>query len=230
VKLFVKSRRIFPDPQEASIDGIVAMGDALNVNTLLEAYSFGIFPWPHPELPILWYSPDPRGVLDFKDLYINRSFRKFLSKCSWQVSFNKNFSEVMRACSVVPRPGQSGTWITQPMLKAYEEFHQAGYAHSIEVWEEEDLVGGLYGVYVAGVFSGESMFFRRSNASKVALYAMIQELRRQGLEWMDIQMLTPVTESMGGNYISRDQYYARLEAAKRVAKPLNLKGAWCPIR
>jgi leucyl/phenylalanyl-tRNA---protein transferase len=219
-KLFQHKRRRFPDPATNSIDGIVAMGDSLNHATLFEAYSFGIFPWPHEELPLLWYSPDPRGVLFFEKLHQPKSLRKFLKKMPWKVTFNKAFSEVMKKCGEVPRPGQAGTWIDSQMLNAYADFHKAGYAHSVEVWNGDKLVGGLYGVYVGGVFSGESMFYTESNASKVALIFLIERLKKFGLTWMDTQMLTPVTEQLGAEYISRDEFLQMLEAAKKAAKPL----------
>ena len=216
-KLYQKKRRLFPDPRAESLDGIVAMGDHLSVATLFEAYSFGIFPWPHEGLPTLWYSPDPRGVLDFENLHINKSLKKFLKKHPFQVSFNQAFEKVMRKCAAVPRPGQKGTWIHEPLIKAYCDFHQAGYAHSVEVWEAGKLVGGLYGVYVGGVFSGESMFFEKSNASKLALIKTIEVLQKNNLKWMDIQMVTPITEALGGRYISKAEFYSRLEAAHHSA-------------
>ena len=223
MKLKVNTRRHFSDPEEFSLDGIVAMGNDLSTDILLEAYSFGIFPWPHPELPCLWFSPEQRGVLEFENLHISKSMKKHLAKRVHGVTFNQNFNEVIRRCSEVPRPDQEGSWITSPLLKAYEKFHQDGYAHSVEVWNEKrELVGGLYGVYVAGVFSGESMFFSETNASKVALIKLIERLSEQGLKWMDIQMLTPLTERMGGVYKSKAEYYKMQKAAKAVAEPIKL--------
>jgi len=206
----LKTRRVFPDPRGPTLDGIVAMGVPLSVRTLAEAYSFGIFPWPIQDLPLLWHCPDYRGILDFSDLRINRSLRKFLSKNTYQVTFDKAFSEVVAACAQVPRPGQDGTWITPEIKIAYQEFFEAGYAHSVEVWQGERLVGGLYGVLIKGLFAGESMFFREDNASKVALLAVIERLKGLGHQWMDIQMLTPVTESLGGKLISKAEFFARL--------------------
>lgn len=221
-KLFVDRRRIFPDPAKPTIDGIVAMGEEWTVATLFEAYSFGIFPWPHADLPCLWFCPDKRGVLDFSNLKINRSLAKFLRKTDFRVTFNQNFREVIIECSRLPRPGQDGTWITPQIQNAYEEFHKAGYAHSVECWHGDRLVGGLYGVYVAGVFSGESMFFKESNASKFCLLKLIDRLRVHGLTWLDIQMVTSVTEQLGGGYITKSDFLHRLEQAKHVAKPLEL--------
>lgn len=221
-KLFLEKRKIFPDPAKPTLDGIVAMGEEWKLETLLEAYSFGIFPWPHADLPCLWFCPDNRGVLDFSDLKINRSLAKFLRKTDFRVTFNQKFSEVILACSQVPRPGQEGTWITPQILKAYQEFYEAGYAHSVECWHGEDLVGGLYGVYVAGVFSGESMFFKESNASKFCLLKLIDRLWANGLTWLDIQMVTSVTEQLGGKYITKAEFLRRHEMAKLVARRLVL--------
>ena len=220
MKLFAEKRRRFPDPKSQTMDGIVAMGDELTVDVLLEAYSFGIFPWPHPDLPCLWFCPDQRGVLDFTNLRINRSLEKFLKKTTYHVTFNKAFSLVMSECAQIPRPGQDGTWITSPILKAYLDFHRAGYAHSVECWDGEELVGGLYGTYVAGSFSGESMFYKKSNASKFCLIQLINWLKSQGLNWMDIQMITPVTEQLGGHYIEKNEFLTRIEKAKLSARPL----------
>jgi len=213
---FAERRRVFPDPAAPTLDGIVAMGDQLNRETLLEAYSFGMFPWPHAEMPCLWFCPDERGIIDFADLRINRSLQKQIRKTKFRFTANKCFAEVVRACSQVPRPGQSGTWITDQIINAYEDFHRAGYAHSVECWEQDQLVGGIYGVFVAGVFSGESMFFKRSNASKICLIKLIEQLQKNGLTWMDIQMVTSVTESLGGRYVAKKEYLERLANTKKL--------------
>lgn len=225
--LSVKVRKIFPDPAGPTLDGIVTMGQELTTQALLEAYSFGIFPWPHQDLPCLWFCPDERGVIDFSELHISQSMKKFIKKNKFQITFNTHFNEVISKCSETPRIGQTGTWITPQIIKTYEEFHNLGYAHSIECWREDEntpkeLVGGLYGVYVAGVFSGESMFFKEPNASKLCLIQLILELQKQGLTWMDIQMITPVTAALGGKYIPKHAYLERLAAAKTRAKPLKL--------
>lgn len=222
MKLFAPELRSFPHPETALSEGIVDLSDDLRVERLLEAYSFGIFPWPHEDLPTLWYSPEERGVLEFKDLHIARSMHKFLNTTTMRVTFNQAFSDVIDECAKSPRPGQNGTWITEKLLRAYKEFHQAGYAQSVEVWQEEELVGGLYGVYVGGLFCGESMFFKKANASKLALLRLIEQLQANGLEWMDIQMVTPALATFGGHYISRSEFLKRLEAVKKVARPLQL--------
>ncbi len=222
MKFYALKRRFFPDPSAPTMDGIVAMGDELGVDTLFEAYSFGIFPWPHPEMLCLWFCTDERGIIDFEELHISRSLQKFMRKTDFHVTFNQAFSQVMGECAKVPRPDQPGTWITPPMLRAYKEFHERGYAHSVECWQGDELVGGLYGVYIAGVFSGESMFFKKSNASKFCLLKLIEKLKENDLNWMDIQMVTPVTASLGGKYISKSLYLARVEKSKMKAKRLVL--------
>lgn len=219
MKLHVDSHPHFPDPRLAKSD-VVDVFDEINTEILLEAYSFGIFPWPYQELPLLWFCPEQRGVLDFDDLKIATSLKKFYKNNPFEIRFNTQFAEVMRKCAVAPRPGQTGSWITEDLLRAYRDFHKAGYAHSIEAWREGRLVGGLYGVYVAGSFSGESMFFDEPNASKVCLLRLIEVLRDNGLQWMDIQMVTEHTERFGGKLISRDHFLQRLEAVKPLSKVL----------
>lgn len=223
MKLFAKSLRTFPDPSHTLDEGIVDLSDDLRVERLLEAYSFGIFPWPHQDLPTLWFCPDNRGVLDFPDFHIPRSLQKFLRGCGFHFTFDRCFDTVIEACSQMPRPLQTGTWITERLLRAYKEFHRAGYAHSLEVWKGDKLVGGLYGVYVGGLFCGESMFYFEPNASKAALVRLVEYLSVNGMLWMDIQMVTPLTEQFGGKYIPREEFLLRLELSKQMAKPLDFK-------
>ncbi|RYZ67548.1 MAG: leucyl/phenylalanyl-tRNA--protein transferase [Proteobacteria bacterium] len=203
----------FPDPRDAMIEGVLAVGGLLDEGTLYTAYSKGIFPWPHPEYPLLWFSPEKRGIIEFKDLHLSRSFERFLRRHDqeFKVTMDMAFPQVIRECSKQPRPGQDGTWILPSMLKSYIDFHKAGYAHSIEVWLDNQLVGGIYGVFIKGVFSGESMFYKTPNASKLALYHLIQILKSWGLEWMDIQMVTPLSESFGGKYLEREDFLAKLQ-------------------
>ncbi len=193
----------------------MAVGGDLQVEILKEAYSRGIFPWPQEGLPLLWFSPDPRGVIDFSELHVPSSLHKFAkAHQNWRYTINQAFPEVLKACRRQKRPGQDGTWITQEMQQAYGHFFQAGYVLSLECWENEELVGGIYGVDVNGVFSGESMFYRKPNASKMCLWKMIQHLQEKGRTWMDIQMVTPVTEAMGGKYIPREEFLQRLKGAR----------------
>ena len=212
---------VFPDPRSADEDGLLCVGGDLRVDTLVTAYAQGIFPWPQEGLPLLWFSPPRRGVLDFESVHWPRRFIQEMKKSPFRITFNRAFRAVIEECAKTPRSHESGTWILPPMIGAYERFHRAGYAHSVECWKGEELVGGLYGVYVKGVFSGESMFHKASGASKLCLHALVDTLSRQGLKWIDIQMVTPVLESFGGTYISRDDYLDRLEKAH--AAPIDLK-------
>jgi leucyl/phenylalanyl-tRNA--protein transferase len=211
-------RKHFPDPLSAGDDGLLCYGGDLAVETLQEAYRNGIFPWPQEGLPLLWFSPLRRGVIDFADLHWPRRFLREVKTSPLKITFNRAFAQVIQSCASIPRTHESGTWILPAMEKAYIEFHRAGFAHSVECWqvigETEHLVGGLYGVYVGGVFSGESMFFKVSNASKFCFYALIDRLKESGLTWIDIQMVTPVLESFGGSYISREEFQSRLRLAK----------------
>jgi len=208
---------LFPPPSSATDEGIVALGGDLSVETLLSAYSQGIFPWPHEEYPLLWFCPWERGILEFKDLHISRSLKKFISKqTNWSWTWNQSFTKVINACATTPRPGQAGTWINQEMVAAYERFHIAGYAKSLEVWENDQLIAGIYGVLVKNIFSAESMFFHKPNASKWALWQLVKYLQSIGLEWMDVQMVTPITESFGAKLISQETFLQKL---KRSQKP-----------
>lgn len=198
----------------SSPEGLVQVSDVISVERLLEAYSFGIYPWPMEGYPILWFSPPERGVLDFSEFHIPRSLLKWLKSHPLRFTWNTKFKTVIENCQKAPRPGQSGTWITPKLKKAYIDFHKAGYAHSLEAWRDGELVGGLYGVYVAGVFCGESMFFKETNASKACLVYLVETLRERGVGWMDTQMVTPTIELFGGKNISRAEFLERLEKAK----------------
>lgn len=218
------SQIIFPDPTEATEEGLLCVGGDLSVSTLLAAYSRGIFPWPQVGFPLLWFSPPRRGVIDFSELHISKSLRKEL-RDEHEIVFDGSFEEVIRCCAEVPRSHETGTWILPDMQEAYLEFHRAGHAHCVELREGGELVGGMYGVFVRGVFSGESMFYKRDNASKICLLAMIHRLRSSGLEWIDTQMVTPVVEQLGGKYISRDDFLERLQNSPAKAK-VDWKAPW----
>lgn len=192
-------------------DGIVAFGNDLSVETLLYAYQHGVFPWPIEDFPIIpWCSPLKRGVLDFSELKIPKSLKKAQAKSSLQFTIDKAFPVIVEACSRIPRPDQPGTWITGKLKKAYLDFHRAGFAHSVEAWEGEELAGGLYGVLVGKAFAGESMFHLQPNASKLALLFWIEHLQKLGHTWMDIQMVTPHFAALGAKEISRDEFLERL--------------------
>lgn len=204
----------FPNPRLAPPDGLLAVGGDLTPETLWAAYSQGIFPWPvdmgRKKGVLAWFSPDPRGILQFQDLHLPQSLKRVRRQTKLRFTCNQAFEQVMNHCAQAPRPGQKGTWITPPLLKAYTALHERGLAHSVEVWEDStqgsELVGGIYGVEVRGVFAGESMFHLRPNASKLALLHLIDLISARGAEWMDIQMITPHMQKLGAKEISRDRY------------------------
>jgi leucyl/phenylalanyl-tRNA--protein transferase len=200
-------RLIFPNPEQAEPDGLLAIDGDLSTERLLLAYQNGIFPWYGDDSPILWYSPHERFVLFPEKLKVSKSMRQVLRSGKFIITQNQCFAVVMEACSVVERLGQDGTWITNEMKTAYEELHNNGYAHSVEVWENDELVGGFYGVQIGSVFCGESMFSKASNASKTALIWLCQS----GLyNLIDCQVHTEHLESMGAYMISREEYMAML--------------------
>lgn len=206
----------FPDPRETLAEGIIAVGGKLDVGTLYSAYRRGIFPWPQAGLPMLWFSPEKRGVLKFKDFHVPESLRRFHRRHpEIEFTLNKDFQQVIEECAKQPRPGQEGTWITPAMKRAYLDFFKEGYCLSVEVREHNVVIGGIYGVLVEGVFSGESMFYKKANASKLALWHLVEVLSSQGHEWIDVQMVTPVVASMGGSYVDREEYLEMLEQRHR---------------
>ncbi len=196
-------RPIFPDPALAEPDGLLAIGGDLSVERLMNAYAEGIFPWYSNKQPILWYSPHERFVLFPDQLKISKSMRQVLRSDKFTVTFNRDFPAVIQACAKSFRGGQKGTWITRDMEKAYLELHRQGKAHSVEVWQNDELAGGLYGVEVNRIFCGESMFSKVSNASKMAL---INLCKQKQYELVDCQMHTEHLESMGAVMISREEY------------------------
>jgi len=202
-------RLLFPNPALAEDDGLLAVGGDLSMQRLLLAYQNGIFPWYSEDEPILWFSPHERFVLYPGELVVSKSMRKVLNSGQFKLTFNQCFEGVIAACAKAPRPGQDGTWITADMQQAYITLNKNGYAHSVEVWQRDELVGGLYGVEVNRVFCGESMFSKVSNASKTALIHLCR-LGRHDL--VDCQVYTPHLESMGARMISRDDYTKALTA------------------
>ena len=210
---------MFPDPLHAPHD-IVAIGGALEVDLLVEAYRKGIFPWPMEELPLPWFSPRMRAILDFDELHISRSLRRTRRRTSWSFSIDRDFEGVIRDCASVERPNQEGTWITEEIIEAYLELHSAGYAHSAEVWDGDRLVGGIYGVDPGGAFSGESMFYHEPNASKLALLHLVDHLRSRGLAWLDLQVMTPHMRAFGGRTIPRGEFLDRLSRELQVGREL----------
>lgn len=203
---FLNNRMEFPPVEAANEDGLLAVGGDLSMERLLLAYKNGIFPWFNDDSLILWWSPDPRMVLFPKKLRISKSMRKILREDSFQLTQNTCFEKVMELCGKVERSGQDGTWITPEMKSAYTELHKAGWAKSYEVWENGELVGGLYGVDLGHVFCGESMFSLKPNASKVAFIKMAQELDQKGYALIDCQVHTDHLESLGAELIPRDRF------------------------
>ncbi len=197
----------FPPPELADPNGILAVGGDLSVDRLLTAYWNGIFPWFNPNDPIVWWSPDPRFVLFPEELKIQKSMRPYFNQKKFEVTFDQNFDDVIRSCKTQKRERQSGgTWITGDMVDAYCQLHTEGYAHSVEVWQGGELVGGLYGIALGKIFFGESMFAKVSNASKFGFITLVKELTARGYELIDCQQETKHLESMGARAIPRKEF------------------------
>lgn len=210
---FLENKLWFPDPRhytEYMDEGLLAVGGEMSVERLRLAYSMGIFPW--TDRPVTWWCPDPRGIMELDKIRVSRSLAKFKRKGVFHCTRDQAFEAVIRACAETPRPG---SWITESFIRAYIRMHEAGYAHSVECWQQNVLVGGIYGVSVGGLFAGESMFYRESNASKIALLHLVEHLRDRGYQLFDVQMVTPLTESLGAIHIRRNDYLDRLEDAMK---------------
>ncbi len=203
----------FPLPFEATSDGLLAVGGDLSVERLLLAYNSGIFPWYEDGQPILWWSPDPRMVLFTEKLKVSKSLQKTIRSQKFRVTFNTAFSEVIKNCASAKREGQRGTWITNTMEEAYANLHKQGHAISVEIWNNDILVGGLYGVDLPNkrVFCGESMFSKESDASKVGFYYLVLELQKKQYRFIDCQMHTAHLESLGAEEISRKNFLKLLK-------------------
>jgi leucyl/phenylalanyl-tRNA---protein transferase len=197
-------------PEFADRGGLVAAGGDLSPESLLRAYSRGIFPWFDENSPILWWSPEPRAIIELDGLHISHRLARTIRSGKFKITVNRAFGAVMRGCG---ERRDEGTWITAEMLAAYERFHQLGHAHSIEAWEGDQLAGGIYGVALGGLFAGESMFTRSRDASKVCLAWLVQRLKERGFTLFDVQLLTPHTSRMGAIEIPRANYLRRLGQA-----------------
>ena len=206
---FIPSHR-FPPVEACDEDGFLAMGGDLSPEFLLDAYSHGIFPWPTSESgPMLWWSPDPRGIIELDQVHFSRRLRRTCRNNKFTVSFDTDFSQVIHKCATA----HGSTWITRKMIHGYLRLHKAGFAHSAEIQHNGQLVGGIYGVAIRGLFAAESMFHTMTDASKVALFFLVNRLRQQEFRLLDIQVVTPHTKQFGAKEISRDEYLVRLDQA-----------------
>ena len=221
------SSYIFPNPRYSADEGLLAFGGDLSPNRILTAYRKGIFPWFNQDDPILWWSPNPRMVLYPNDFKINKSFRRFLRQDRYKVKFDSSFEEVINYCGSVNRVGQNGTWLIDDMKNAYIELFKMGFAHSVEVYEDDILVGGLYGLSMGRVFFGESMFSLKSNASKVGFKALSDVLNEREYDFIDCQVKNDYLAQMGAKNISRDKFLDELEES--LTRPSNL-GSWQDFR
>lgn len=208
---YLSSALFFPPIDQANRDGILAIGGDLSPERLQLAYQSGIFPWFEDGEPIIWWSPNPRMVLFLDELIVSKSMRNILNRDSFKVTFNQNFREVISNCQKIKRDGQNGTWITNEMIDAYCNLHELGIAKSVEVWQNDTLVGGLYGIDLGHVFCGESMFSNVSNASKVAFIALVNHLKNENYKLLDCQVYNPHLESLGCREIARDEFMELLK-------------------
>ena len=212
---------VFPDVATASAEGLVAVGGDLAVETLVEAYWRGLFPWPHRGMPLPWFSPDPRGLVEVGHLHVSRTLRRRLARCGWETTVDTHFEAVVAACA--ERPSGEGTWITGAMRSAYAALHRLGWAHSLEVWDGGRLVGGIYGVRVGGCFTGESMFHRETDASKVAMADLLDRWEEAGGAFLDVQIVTDHLRSMGAEEVPRERFLARLGQVREEGVRLALE-------
>ncbi len=218
---------VFPHPELADPNGILAVGGDLSPDRLLLAYEWGIFPWFNPGEPILWWSPDPRFVLFPDELKIAKSMRPYFNQRKFEVTVDRNFEDVIRACQIQKRDRQmGGTWITEEMVQGYCKLHELGYAHSVEVWQGEELVGGLYGVSLGKIFFGESMFAKVSNASKFGFITLVQQLKKIDFQLIDCQQKTKHLASLGARSIDRKIF---LEFLEKNQHEETLVGKWTQL-
>jgi len=199
---YLQDQIAFPHPEAVKPSGILALAGYLNTDMLLLAYNYGIFPWYTDNEPIVWWCPKPRYVVYPNKVKVSKSMNAYFNQAKYQVTYNQNFLDIIRACQLVPRPNQDGTWINEDIINAYYDLHIAGYAQSLEVWEGDQLVGGLYGVDIGKVFYGESMFSLKSNASKFGFISLARKLESEGYEVIDCQQPNPYLASLGGEFIS----------------------------
>jgi leucyl/phenylalanyl-tRNA--protein transferase len=219
----LSSELAFPPPERAEASGLLAVGGDLAPERILLGYSMGIFPWPLVEEPLLWFSPDPRTVLEPPALHVSRSLRKRLRQDPFEIRFDTAFKRVVQACAEVPRPGEVGTWITPEIVAAYLRLHDLGFAHSTEAWRAGRLVGGLYGVSLGGCFFGESMFAVESDASKIAFVHLVRRLAAWEFSLIDCQVHTEHLERFGAREWPRARF---LEALGKALERPTSRGSW----
>jgi leucyl/phenylalanyl-tRNA---protein transferase len=217
----LSEKLVFPLPEMADDDGLLAVGGDLSEERLILAYSMGIFPWYSDNYPILWWSPDPRLVLLPGELKVSRSLRQTIRKGIYSFTINRAFEDVIRNCAAINRKGENGTWITEDMVSAYTALHSKGCAHSAEAWSGDELAGGLYGVIIGRAFFGESMFAKKSDASKAAFVMFVEKLAEQGVELIDCQVTTAHMKRFGARDMPRAEFMKRLKKALR-------KEPWIP--
>ena len=210
---YLSAPLFFPSVSEANADGILAVGGDLSPARLQLAYKSGIFPWFEEGEPIIWWSPNPRMVLFLDELIVSKSMRNILNRNVFKVTFNQDFRAVISNCQNIKRDGQNGTWITNDMVEAYCKLHELGIAKSVEVWQDDALVGGLYGIDLGNVFCGESMFSKASNASKVAFITLVNQLKKDNYKLLDCQVYNPHLESLGCREIYRESFMSILNAS-----------------
>ena len=210
---FLTKEIVFPHPEEALEDGLLAVGGDLSTERLLLAYRSGIFPWYSEDSPILWWSPDPRMVLFPGDLKVSKSLRQKINSDAFGVRFDFDFDSVIHHCATVERKEQAGTWISSEMIKAYKELHSKGFAHSVETYLDGELVGGLYGVSMGKAFFGESMFHLQADTSKIALYHLVKKLKSWNFKLIDVQQETSHLRSLGAMPVPREKFLVMLKTA-----------------
>ena len=213
-----KNSYIFPNPIYAEDKGLLAYGGDLNPSRIMTAYLNGIFPWYNESDPILWWSPNPRCVLNFEDFKISKSLQKVIDKNIFEIRFDTNFTQVKKECKNINRENQKGTWIQDELIEAYTKIHQMGFAHSFEAYYNGELVGGGYGINVGNIFCGESMFAKKTDASKVALYFLIQRLKEKGFSFIDCQIPTPHLLSLGAKTMERKEFILEVKKSSENLK------------
>ncbi len=217
----------FPSVDSADENGLLALGGDLEIDSLVMAYQQGIFPWPiNDRYPLAWFSPDPRGIVEFRDLHLPRTLKKSIKRQPWKVTFNQDFKKIITNCAKTKNRNKKeaqGTWITKDIINAYTDFHEAGFAYSVEVWLEDKIVGGLYGVQIGNLISGESMFHDITDASKIALVSLMHVLKENKVHWLDTQMVTSVVHDLGGSEIPRSQFIHKLNHSLNTAVTLDFR-------